>query len=121
MTAERLAELDALCAAATAGPWTPSVDSDRGYVEDEYGRWWLPSFKETPFSAFGMNDGEAQAERDATFLCTARTAVPELVAEVRRLRAELGAKDCYWEIPYDQVRCPKHGGTIRECPLPKAN
>ena len=90
MTDERLAELEALCAAATPGPWTPSVDSDRGYVGEDYGRWWLPSFKEAPFSVFSLEDKEAQADRDAAFLCAARTAVPELLAEVRRLRAEMG-------------------------------
>jgi hypothetical protein len=78
MTDERLAELDALCASLPAG------DHDCGYPDAD------------GWSDISRGDdvvGRMLVELDAEFYCIARTAVPELVAEVRRLRAELARRD----------------------------
>lgn len=72
MTPSRLSELKELAAAATPGPWEPILNEGG----EEY---WLPH----PFwttTACGPC-GEANAR----FIAAARTAVPELVAEVERL------------------------------------
>lgn len=71
MTEQQLADLDALAAAATPGPWE-QIDS-RAYSSG------------TGLQVCLCNETDA----DAAFIAAARTAVPALVAEVRRLRHEL--------------------------------
>ncbi|MFN7185996.1 MAG: hypothetical protein ACK5VE_06490 [Alphaproteobacteria bacterium] len=68
MTEQELADLDALAAAATPGPWE-QIDS-RAYSSG------------TGLQVCLCNETDA----DAAFIAAARTAVPALVAEVRRLR-----------------------------------
>ncbi len=43
--------------------------------------------------------------------------VLELIAEVRRLRAELANRGCYWDADFRTAICPEHGKTIGECPI----
>lgn len=84
MTDARLDEISALADAATPGPW-----------------WYLPNgrvlaadlthprpgdISYTVMGAFEECDDHA-CDRDGEFAADARTAVPELIAEVRRLRA----------------------------------
>ncbi len=94
-----LDRLEALAAAATPGPWTNESRRPIGgpcFMVRAPGRWRGFSLSETngalPADAVGRADGLATAEQrlaDATFIAATRGAVPALVAEVRRLRAEL--------------------------------
>ena len=116
MTTERLAELRAVCAAATAGDWTwivnPSSNrielSGRGIVVLCPVRWGM---RGADFTLVTMTDRGAHLLRpahelaveipgrehhkdwamtldhpDATFIAAARTALPEALGEVDRLR-----------------------------------
>jgi hypothetical protein len=69
MTTERLAELSAIAAGATPGPWISLFRAVR-----------IPQAGE-PFDMF-VGD-----EDDADFIVAAREAVPELIAEIERLQA----------------------------------
>lgn len=73
MTNEELSDLDALCAVATPGPWTIFVDEYR-----------------TQFS-IAKNGVSTMEERLANikFIAASRTAIPELIKEVRRLRERI--------------------------------
>lgn len=78
MTEAQLAEIEARANAATPGPWTADNEYDEPAVVGPDNRD-LALFVET--------------DADAAFLANARTDVPALVAEVRRLRAELAKRD----------------------------
>jgi hypothetical protein len=78
VTDERLSELDALADAATPGPWL-----DKHWHDDE----------EMPHTVVYCGPPGARRRMvrfvnldDAAFVAAARAAIPELVAEVRRLR-----------------------------------
>jgi hypothetical protein len=112
---DRLAELDRLAAAATPGPWftgypqtvagtfvkwsglATEVNRDPGYSSGQ------PIDPEGQVAGmWDYEEGGVRLAADAAFIAAARTAVPELVAEVRRLRAEavelrarLDARDDY--------------------------
>lgn len=77
MNDEQLAKLKALCAAAAPAPWQSNVAGIEG---DNYiagtGPWYRLGLK-------GRDPGA-----DAEFIAAARSAVPELIAEVERLRDE---------------------------------
>lgn len=76
MTPAELATIEALANAATPGPWRV----DRGDVVAD----------EPCVGVVGIAEVMgAREEADATFIAAARQAVPALVAEARRLRAEL--------------------------------
>jgi hypothetical protein len=89
--AKRLYEIEARAAGATAGPWH-ALD---GAAEGFDGSWdvggpdncCVASMAETAEAARLPRDKEANAE----FIAAARTDVPALVAECRRLAAELAA------------------------------
>jgi hypothetical protein len=83
MTDERLDELERLAAAATPGPLTVGP-----IPADEEPDTWLIGARGLAFARVVGSPGRS-AEADAVFYATARTAVPELVAELKRLRAEL--------------------------------
>ena len=79
MTPERLNELEALCDAATPGPWF---------------EWFALNEREGDISTTedGKDDGYAvvvgtwfQGDQDRAFIAAARTALPELIARVREL------------------------------------
>lgn len=77
-----LQELEALCAAATPGPWFYEPDhhggdlpNDEGVVEFNRDGERLPIWVGRPW----------WREEDAPFIAAARTAIPELIAEIRRL------------------------------------
>lgn len=71
MTDERLKELEWLCETATEGPWVGQM-SARGDI----------SVVST------LPVASVPHLRDATFIVEARTALPELIAEVRALRSQ---------------------------------
>ncbi len=91
MTPEKLAELEALAGKATVGPW--NVDESRNGAHNQN----IESAE-----VVRMDNGKPvawlhitawkqdrrDARPDAHFIAASRTAVPELIAEVRRLAAE---------------------------------
>jgi hypothetical protein len=86
MTDEELAGIEARANAATSGPWVWKVRGENGPLCMHSG------------DAIVFDDGTAWGEygspmhneaADATFIAHARTDVPALVAEVRRLRDAL--------------------------------
>lgn len=95
MTEERLSELEALADAATKGPWEVK--------HEDYGdEWWFGGsgcgqviIEGDPDSYPGIPGLQAvyggHDTADAAFIAAARTAVPELISEVRGLRAERDA------------------------------
>ena len=101
MTDERLAELERLANAATPGPWRV-VEKRMKVRKSDGGSWTSWVTKEIATAARGEDDRVVGceysslahdaylfwgSEADPEFVATARTAVPELLAEVRRLRA----------------------------------
>lgn len=80
--------IEARCNAATPGPWEISY----GCEEESRYRWRAvgPPHEVVENDA-GYDDGSAESasEDDAKFIAHARTDVPLLIAEVRRLRAAL--------------------------------
>lgn len=81
MTDGELARLQELADAATAGPWTAAA------TVDEYGQR-LHTVDVLPLTTFGEIE-----LNDAAFIAASREAVPALIAEVRRLRAEVAEND----------------------------
>lgn len=83
MTRTRLREL---CEKATPGPWTAEYDN----ADNAGGGWWYDIGPARVGAGYLCSDAkEKQVEHDAAFIAAARTAVPELLDEVERLRAEL--------------------------------
>lgn len=85
MIPERIAELRALCKAATPGPWSVERrDEDDGDIDYElYGSpyVWL-------FRIYG-DERDGQNKHDAELISAARTALPELLDEVDELQGSL--------------------------------
>lgn len=102
LTPEIMARLDALAEAATAGPWywrnTQDVYlfGDRSRVVMAFGRMGMqraqPVFRDHATNLL-VDAGKANinAFPDAAFIAESRTALPALVAEVRRLREGIEA------------------------------
>src|SRR5687768_15286619 len=92
MTGERLAELERLCEAATPGPWyAPEqlgghVWGDRALGQQSNEILYHHKVADCTYHADG---GFEQRGQNAAFIAAARTALPELIAEVRRLWAEV--------------------------------
>jgi hypothetical protein len=86
MTPERLAELKALADAATPGPWE-ATNGSRAAIERVEGRVLVRHVHHDTMVIL-RPDGtrRAFAFEDLPFIAAARTAVPELLAEVERLR-----------------------------------
>lgn len=77
-TEEGIAALEAICEAATPGPWVDLTDSlDAIYAVEPYGQICRdPDMDDRP--------------EDRAFIVAARTALPEALAEIRALRQEVG-------------------------------
>ncbi len=87
ITGERLKEIEARAAAASEGPWIAKM----GYSGAER-TLFLVRGDQFDGVLFGLGHDEAettQHEADTTFIAHARQDVPDLVAEVRRLREAL--------------------------------
>ncbi len=83
MTKEQLEELEALEKKATAGPWeaySASCCPDMGGVTSDRGQ---------VAQACVSRYGHPMTIEDAEFIAKARTAVPTLIDQVRRLELEL--------------------------------
>ncbi len=78
MTEARLKELEAICESATPGPWRVALRSSDQRVDsqDKEGVWW----RLVELTSFERNDG------DISFIAASRTAIPEPVVEIRRLK-----------------------------------
>lgn len=99
MKLERLTELEALCAQATAGPWGwnyPDIDRltrPTGMPDGPLNYYGLEPAVLTTGSTCGCVDGcqpesfQFAREEDALFCVGARTGLPEALAELRRLGA----------------------------------
>lgn len=95
MTEQRLAEIEARANAATKGNWqqshrrTPSDQfSTQVYVDDGEP---VASIHWRPMPPDENGVIRTEREANAAFIAAARTDVPDLVAEVRRLRSEIAA------------------------------
>jgi hypothetical protein len=77
MTKEYLSDLEALARSATSGPWEVGDPYD-GRTSDLIAVYGM-----------GMEVACTQSVSDAAFVAASREAVPHLIREVRRLRAEL--------------------------------
>lgn len=84
ITAERLAEIEALAAAASPGPWAVTSWDLKGVMPLLWAADALPTDQRGPFAHISANDS-----RDAAFIAAARTVVPELLVEVRRLNGQV--------------------------------
>jgi hypothetical protein len=100
VTDERLKELKAICEAATSGPWIldetfcgavsygvagVKTESNEGYQAGE--NWWS---RDVCHSLHGLRvASDTQQADNLRFVATARTAIPELIAEIERHREGL--------------------------------
>lgn len=97
-TTQQLDEIETRANAATAGPWTCSESGTvtAPLTVDDIADVWEPT----------------HATRNAEFITAARTDVPALLDEVRRLRAELeAAQRLAADATAYQVHVPEGGGT----------
>lgn len=78
---KQLAEWEALANAASPGPWTTNGKVVRQYSDET-----------SKVIAYINSEDDHPWGDDALLVAAARTAVPELIAEVRRLRAEVPGK-----------------------------
>jgi hypothetical protein len=83
LTEQQLDDIEARAAAATPGPWC--TDSWEIYQGTEY----LPGISLWIGETCRGTSTPEQDRNDAAFVAAARTDVPALLAEIRRLRAEL--------------------------------
>lgn len=120
MTEDELAALEVLTEAATPGPWE-WLDYDLHAVSVANDDPWDPA----PGQKIIVTDGGAYPPEnaDATFIAATRTAVPALIAELRRLReviAALVADDprCYFgrDGEWACACCDKVGYHAPDCP-----
>jgi hypothetical protein len=107
LSEDRLAEITALEAAATAGPWHTAREAGTSSYPPDFVANWVGEHMQG-VGTFDTGVGE-QAEADLEFILDARTAVPQLLAEVARLKALVGPED-----GITQVRAlPTKAGTWR--------
>ncbi len=79
MTDERLAELERLAYKATPGPWWPRWGGEPGYI--------YSSGLDRVIAELPEERSDMWTHENSEFIAAARTAIPELIAEVRRLKA----------------------------------
>lgn len=112
LTEQELAEMEARVRNASPGPWTRD-DGD-----------WSPNHMVDADGEVVVYDEGAPGTQDAAFIAAARTDLPRLIAEVRRLRSfidrmadmvenEEPEVDWIWD-GEDEVRCEDARDTLRE-------
>jgi hypothetical protein len=91
MTDEQIAEIEARASAATEGPWIPK-HAKTAYLADGTSEHEARSIAtgETVAHVLDSRDG-TQRGRDLKFIAAARSDIPALVAEVRRMRGLLAS------------------------------
>lgn len=77
MNEARLQDIESRCNAATPGPWEEVAES---------GEWWISGPDISADYVMSTNAGDIK-QADADFIAYARTDIPALIAEVRRLYA----------------------------------
>lgn len=83
MTPARLDELQSLCDAATEGPWTHERPPRTG----DFTEWMIIAAVAHNQGIYARPPGGSFPYSDQKFIAASRTAMPDLIAEVRRLRA----------------------------------
>lgn len=83
-----LDEAKRLCTAATPGPWKPDIDSSLDHILGPSGERYGGDVVMSAAPCGYENSNLCASDEDVVFICAARTLVPELIAEVERLRAE---------------------------------
>lgn len=87
ITDEKLTEWNNLADEATSGEW--NVELYQNKISRDFNWWVRPVQGSDIWGVCNTGDENApRASQDAKFIAAARTAVPTLIAEVRRLRAE---------------------------------
>ena len=95
LTDADLARLEALCAAATPGPWAQHV---RRFGECDYSVG--PAIPRADLHVgsdalrIDLRCRQRQVEADAEFICESHAALPALLAEVRALRRVIACREC---------------------------
>ena len=92
MNENRLKEIEALVDAVTAGPWHSSTNRKNAIIDTADG-WAICEL----FSCLPDDDN---GEKHGDFIAASRTVIPELIAEVRRLRegvAKIEGMAAAWE------------------------
>jgi len=87
MTDEELAEYEALAKNATPGPWEMQRGMDEYFVDARHP---VESYNVCIAVIDGGLSNDSKA--DAALIAASRTAIPKLIAEVRRLQATAKAK-----------------------------
>jgi hypothetical protein len=111
MTPERLTEIELRAAAATSGPWQMLSECPPGEHHHDWDEIWVGTSDRATIAVVGERYTAAPAE--AEFIAHARTDVPDLVVEVRRLRAERDAALALHQPTEDQYTdqwCAECGG-----------
>lgn len=91
MTAERIAEIKAREGKATPGPWVDKLHVAQTADGLEFGRSYSVIAKDGGVCMLYKGDrynGYYNQDADAAFIASARQDIPDLLAEVERLRAE---------------------------------
>lgn len=93
MTDERLAELERVCAAAPPGRWVQEYGNDNPFTGPPLAFRRVVSLDGLAELCAMDCDGRRTADVERAkamgdFICAARDALPELIAEVRRLRTQ---------------------------------
>jgi len=100
ITREKLAEWQALCEKATPGPWTTGYHEIKQYcgqnistfeVGAEKDMCWIAKVQEH-HSCINTAEGNVNGE----FIAASRTALPEAIAEIAKLRAILERSVEWW-------------------------
>ena len=110
---DELDEIEEICSAATSGPWyVRNLDDDHAMSlvavgtspdDGKAARW--PNFDHREIVAATLiqhpryvDSGDERWDENAAFIAMARSVVPRLVQEVRRLREALGERESWPEI-----------------------
>lgn len=91
LTNDQLGEWEAIASKATPGPWNTSTCGGCGAIELNDANSF--SLLSPHYIYDGDYEGSVNKETDADFIAMARTALPLLIAEVRRLQVDLAAMD----------------------------
>jgi hypothetical protein len=81
---EELAELEALTAAATPGPWVAALEDEHGIGGSSMIQLGLPG--DFPPDMYVLHDGETAPSADIKFIAAARNYLPRLLVELRQRR-----------------------------------
>lgn len=89
MTQERLDAIKARCEAATLGPWYVEYEMDGPFAEPQciQGPENVTTYHDA-YNDYRVSAVVEMAEADLEFIAHARQDIPDLLAEVERLRAE---------------------------------